>query len=637
MEKATARIADAEDAAYEHQRRAQHNPSTAHQSRIYPAGSEYALIYAETQLMSAVVGVLNESLTESLKGFYKLRKAFATLHEISEAEQKYLKANGKKNQSSASSITSSSTLSVVSASEAKETSAPPSYRNSIDGEDDDLEFVDANDNDDDDDLGGPTPLASYQGHMEYPSIGDLKLNDSNLHNLAQNPTAGVQPGGLEANSNSIVKQADEKIDLRDLTSDQIDLFIHSGTNLCFGLLQLLLSMIPPAFARILSIFSFRGDRETGLKMLWLATRFKDNINGAMAGMIVLGFHNAALAFCDIISPDTLPTDRLRTLLKDLREMYPKSKLWLLEEARMLSADRKLEEATELIVNGRKSSLKQIEALGVFELSLSYMYLHRYQDCADSFLQCIGMNNWSHALYYYIAGACCVEQYRLHRDSDREKAKTFAARGEQHLREVLSHAGKKKFMARQLPFDVFVTRKIAKWDARAKARSCSFVDAIGVSPVVEMTYFWSGFRRMSEQHLRISLDRLAWSEQQPDWSKEPADETAVLFFLRGICQRFLGEVQTAQTTLVERVFEHELSALKLCDHADTWPLPVAHYEMAVCYWQQAGVGRDAAAWRKCGDELTKVERWESYDLEARVGLKITTARETLRRCGVSPGT
>lgn len=628
MEKAGARIAEAEDSAYEHQRRAQHNPSMAHQSRIYPAGSEYALIYAETQLMSAVVAVLTESLTESLKGFYKLRKAFATLHEISEAEQRYLKAHGKRNQDSASSVASSSTVSVVSGEGSKDSSA----RNSIDADEDDMEFVDAHD---DEDLGGPTPLA-YQGHVEYPTISDLKLNDSNPQDLAQPPSAAMQPGGLEADSKSVAVQAEEEVDLRTLTSDPIDLFIHSGTNLCFGLLQLLLSMIPPAFARILSIFSFRGDRETGLKMLWLATRFKHNINGAMAGMIVLGFHNAALAFCDIISRDALPTARLRALLKDLRATYPNSKLWLLEEARMLAAERRLEDSVDLIINGRKSSLKQIEALGVFELSLSYMYLHRYHDCADAFLRCIGMNNWSHALYYYIAGACYVELYREHRDTAPEKAKNYAAKAEQHLREVLAHAGKKRFMARQLPFDVFVTRKIGKWDARAKARGCSFVDAVGVSPVVEMTYFWSGFRRMGEKQLRISLERLAWSEQQSDWTGEPADEHAVLAFLRGTCQRFLGELHGAQTTFTEQVFTHGLSQLKMCEHADAWPLPVAHYEMAVCYWLEAnaeGECTDAALLRKCSEELTKVERWESYDLEARVGLKITTARETLRKHGV----
>lgn len=617
MEKASARISEAENSAYEHQRRAQRDHSKAHQSHIYPIGSEYALVYAETQLMSAVVGVLNESLTESLKGFYKLRKAFYTLSEISEAEKKYLKARGKDSESVRSSIDTKSSFA----------SAENSKPNSDDEEDD--VFVDANEKDPD-----ATPLA-YQGHMEYPNMGNLKLREPTAKQAVQDlPTTRLAPGGAEADSSSAAKAADESVDLRDVTSDPIDLFIHSGTNLCFGLLQLLLSMIPPSFAKILSIFSFRGDREEGLRMLWSATKFKHNINGAMAGMIVLGFHNAALAFCDIISKDALPTARLRALLKDMREIYPNSKLWLLEEARMLSADRQLEKAVQLIVDGRKSSLKQIEALGVFEVSLSLMYMHRYQECADSFLKCVGMNSWSHALYYYIAGSCYVELYRKLDNRNSEEAKNYATLAEKHLKEATQHAGKKGFMGRKLPFDVFVSRKIAKWEARAKLKDCSFMDAVGVSPIVEMTYFWSGFRRMGDEHLRLSLERLVWSEQQAWWANEAADEKAVLAFLRGTCQRFLGQVSEAKGTFTDHVFSYELAQLKTCDHADAWPLPVAHYEMAVCYWQEADSGDRGAALKKCSAQLKIVESWESYDLEARIGMKITTARETLRKEGVA---
>ena len=67
------------------------------------------------------------------------------------------------------------------------------------------------------------------------------------------------------------------------------------------------------------------------------------------------------------------------------------------------------------------------------------------------------------------------------------------------------------------------------------------------------------------------------------------------------------------------------------HADAWPAPVSHYEMAVVYWEEAGrENGDRKVLEKCSDELKLVENAEGFDLDARVGLKVTTGRETLRR-------
>ncbi len=218
-----------------------------------------------------------------------------------------------------------------------------------------------------------------------PDLKNLSLNDTSSKPSGPSPISTI-PTGVDADSGGAAAQADREIDFRTLTDDPIDLFIHSGVGLCFGLLQLLLSMIPPAFGKILSIFSFRGDREAGLRLLWSSTKFKHNVNGAMAGLITLGFHNGAIAFCDILSKDALPEARLRKLLTEMRELYPKSKLWLLEECRMLSRDKRLEDSVKKMSEGPESSLKQIEALALFEKSLSLLYLHRYEECAESFIK-----------------------------------------------------------------------------------------------------------------------------------------------------------------------------------------------------------------------------------------------------------
>jgi hypothetical protein len=628
IEQANIRLSEAEESALDHQKRAIRDPSTAHQSAIYPIGSEYALCHAETQLMGAVVAVLNESLTESLRGFYKLRKAFQTLYEISEAERKYIEAKGIKGRAgrSKTSVATFDTEATLANPESPRVRTPKDVKLEHD-EDSDLEFEDASEGYTDQ----STPK-EYQGHLEMPNLSKLKIKDGNVAPPNHTPT---QPG-VNVASAGAATQADNDVDFRDVSTDEIDLFIHSGTALCYGLLQLMLSMIPPTFAKLLSLFSFKGDRTNGLRLLWSATRFKTNINGGMASLITLGFHNGAIAFCDILSADALPRERLSELLKEMRQLYPKSKLWLLEEARELSADHQLQKAVDITADSDSPSpLKQVEALRTFERSLNLMYLHRYAECATSFLKCIELNNWSHGLYYYIAGACHLELHRQSKNSGSDQdAVTHAARAEELFKTVPKHTGKKRFMARQLPFDVFTSRKLAKWTARAEQRGCPFVDAIGVSPLEEMIYFWSGYRRMATAQLQDSLAALARSPTAAA-SDEPQDERAVASLLTATIRRFLGDLPAAKIALA-LVLPLTQAVLRASSgaHADSWPAPVSHYEMAVVYWEEAGREQgDRKILEQCSQELRLVENAEGFDLDARVGLKVTTGRETLKRIDI----
>ena len=641
--------------------------------------------------MSAVVGVLNESLTESIKGFYKLRKAYMTLDGVLEAETRYMAINNgtghgtprKKSFDSLRSNRSARSMKAMPGGYEKEktTGLPQHEANQsvhelklnkvdatdhipsaekgelLDNGDDDDEFFDADEN-----LENIPASTTYAGNIEVidakEKLTRLTINQEKI----QDPELLPSPRTLPAREGMLDHDPDS-----DIFANPIDVFIHSGANLCFGLLLLMISMIPPAFGKLLLIIGFRGDRDRGLRMLWQASKFH-NINGAMAGLILLGYYNTIVGFSDILpdpvssngheAVDGYPQKRCEALLVDMRLRHPKSHLWLLEEARMQALNRQLAAAVSLPQNSSKSSLKQVEALDVFERSLYAMYMHDYNLCATSFLACVSLNNWSHALYYYIAGSAHVELYRHYKKTSPRAASIHAKKATDLLRTAPQHAGKKKFMARQLPFDVFVTRKLQKWEHRAAEWKVDLIDAVGVSPIEEMVFFWNGYKRMDPSQLAASLAALAWSENpssNPTWLREGADERAVLAVLRAATLRNLARWDDATEVLQQGVLSVDRTELK-GGFRDDWTAPVAHYEMGVISWMRrrdggaigedgngsgrgngkgGGEGKEArkgeAYWvRECEAWVDKAARWEGYVLDARIGLKLATAQDTLRK-------
>ena len=667
---ASERLADAEASASADHRRAQRDLH-AHQSSIYPPGAEYALCHAETQLMAAVVGVLNESLTESIKGFYKLRKAYLSLDGILAAEARYMKKRGDlgadtpekqsleslrsnrsarsmkgnptgfvKKRASAESLKPPSFQSVKvpnSGGIARETTILAGHTNGTRVDDDDDEFFDA------DEVHDHGETVTYSGHLEMDEMEKDTQNISLQNGTASDYARDLPPPRHRSVGHDLLNHDPDS----EIFSNSIDVFIHSGANLCFGLLLVMISMIPPAFGKLLFIIGFHGDKDRGIRMLWQASKFH-NFNGAMAGLILLGYYNTLVGFSDIIpdsDPATLdrnpvegyPKERCEALLADMRRRHPKSHLWLLEEARMHAFNKQISKAISILETSTKSPLKQVEALEMFEKSLNAMYSHEYELCSRSFIACVSLNNWSHALYYYIAGTAEVELYRRYRFSDPKVAKKHEEKAVELLKVAPQHAGKKKFMARQLPFDVFVARKVKKWEARAHDLRISFIDAVGVSPLEEMIYFWNGYKRQDRSQLETSLERLAWSETNPSWSREGPDEKAILGVLQAATLRNLKRWDEAKQTIRENVLKVNATELK-GGLKDDWTAPAAHYEMGVVCWMQRGeAGKQHSGteveekWvRECETWVEKAAKWESYELDARIGLKIATAEDTLKR-------
>lgn len=268
-------------------------------------------------------------------------------------------------------------------------------------------------------------------------------------------------------------------------------------------------------------------------------------------------------------------------------------------------------------------------------------------------QCVDLNTWSRSLYYYIAGSAHVTLYRKNVKTDSSRAEEHAKLATEYFRKAPPLAGKKRFMAKQLPFDVFVTRKIAKWEARAKEWKVSLVEAVGVDPIEEMIFFWNGHSRMTTEQLEESLENLAWSESEANanWSREGPEENAILYLLRAAVLRSMRKHEEARDLLQTHILSHDKALFK-GNLKDDWICPVAHFEMAANLWMErptyiaahggpesetdgskesaAGGDIERQKVQQCKEYLEKAARWESYELDARIGLKVTAAMEAVQK-------
>ncbi|KAE8443318.1 hypothetical protein EG329_001961 [Mollisiaceae sp. DMI_Dod_QoI] len=604
LKDAAATLQVAENKTWEDMKKAQKEP-TAYQSNIYPPGTEYLLCFAISQLTSAICAVLSGSVTEAVKGFYKLRKSYLTLDGIMEIESNYLKQRAASRRNS---VASRKDVAVHAASQLT-TKTPPtsSYGTSVGG---------ANESDTADEK------ASIRAPSLYSNATGLDLHlSSTLATRVESKLLDIDPASVGITAHT-------------------DIFIHSGTRLCYGILLVVFSMIEnPLFSKILYIVGFKGDRERGTRYLWQAARF-DNFNSAIAGIALLGYYNGLVGFCDILPTDAgadddlsaYPRARCNVLLADMRKRYPASKLWKMEEARMHSYNRNLEAAAKILADNSDSNMKQIATINMFEMSLTTMFLHDYELCAKSWIQCSELSSWSPTLYAYMTGGAFLELHRDLKKSDTKAAGEYKEKATEYFRKAPTMAGRQKVMAKQLPFDVYITRKVQKWEERAKAWDVELVDAIGVSPLAEMVYFWGGPKKQGPLQLQKSLDILQWERaSHPEKHQDDLDETAIQALLKAAALKNLRKYDEARDLLKSEVLNHDRHEFKGY-LKDDWTCPTAHYEMACLAWNEKdleGVDHKAKV-LECEEWLEKTQKWEQYILDTRMSVKITTSLLTIKR-------
>ncbi|KAM3159908.1 Inclusion body clearance protein IML2 [Lachancea thermotolerans] len=632
MKKAAATLSEAQQLSAK--RRQQFQKMGLKTSSLYPPGTEYAVTFAEACLLHALLMLFSESMVESAKALFKLRKAYHMLREIlndiNAAKKKkgpamYAQGN---NESFASFV-----------------SADSSTFKSVD--------------------------IPYSLSTEEQQNKELMELAENVYNMRKKRLEGAHIGnspaierlrtdlGIQALKDLPKKKEAKKpvtLSKAEIDKDQatIDEFIHSGVNLCFGILQVVLSLIPPAIGAVLSVVGFHGSREEGLRLVWRSTKDR-NIHGGIGLLGLLFYYDGPFQFTDVdfdvpatsdglkktssndLDNSTLlhPGKMLEDALLQARALFPNSALWLLQEARMLSSRGRLQEAVDLMdsIDVSGIEMKQVRALMIFDRAMTLVHLHEFERAAEDLLSLLDINEWSHALYTYFAGCCYLENYRMCQMGLMEDSRIdfFKERATTLIFDAPNMLSRKKFMSKNLPLDRFMLRKVEQFKKfQSQLQLQDPLDAIGVSPVHELTYFYNGYNRMTEDCLKLSHKLLTEYRNPTIDAKEPNQEL-VKNLLTSLTSRRLGKVQEGCDMLDKNVLpqiitlqpDGKVKYIKKTE--DPWAYPTALYERALFTWKLKGLD----GLEECKMWLTRAQDYaDDYELSARIGMKIKAAIDRL---------
>ncbi|CCH61030.1 hypothetical protein TBLA_0D05370 [Henningerozyma blattae CBS 6284] len=610
-------------------------------SSSYAPGTLYAVTYTESCLLHALLMIFSESVIETAKALYKLRKVYFMLQEIFENMRKI--EEEKKNNS--------------------ETSEFPFI-------DLPYELTEEEKNDEE--------ISTYIEMIQ--EMRNERLKGEHIGNSPSNERFRDELGLAafkKLSLNNQKKTFSDSINGKQVST--VDEFISSGVSLCYGILQVVLSLIPPAIGAVLSVVGFKSSRIEGLRLLWNATQSR-NVHGCISLLGLMLYYDGPYQFTDSdfdipakkITPslensekgsedenevsdkvqksnhttdlnadlseiDQLDEDTLlnggkileQAVLKT-RAVFPNSALWLLNEAKLLASNGKLEEAVELMdsIDVTTIQMRQVKALFVFERAITLVHLREFERAAEDLLFLIDVSDWSHALYSFFAGACYLELWRCHElgIEKYDKAEFYKERATELIFKAPEYLGKRTFKQRNLPFDKFVSRKVTQYNQIKDLLSLDEpLDSIANSPVYELSYFYNSFNRMSLKNVNIAK-RVITEYRNPAIDAKDKDAELVKNFLVSLVLRRLGDIKEGCDILDVRVLPEFFSLVNgkvvyVKKAEDPWLYPSALYERALFNWKLKGIDglEEDKEW------LTRAINYAGdYELSTRIGMKIKAA-------------
>jgi tetratricopeptide (TPR) repeat protein len=174
----------------------------------------------------------------------------------------------------------------------------------------------------------------------------------------------------------------------------------------YGIMNIVLSLIPPKLMKLANLFGFSGDRRLGLQALEFASHSQD-MKAPLARIALLWYHTIVRPFFALDGEkEDAGADEADRLLKEAESLYPNSALFLYFKGKVLYLRRQLGDALAVYTSAASLSRDQreIEHIALYEKGWIHFLQLNYAESLPCYIRLKNETRWSACFYAYLCAA-----------------------------------------------------------------------------------------------------------------------------------------------------------------------------------------------------------------------------------------
>lgn len=421
----------------------------------------------------------------------------------------------------------------------------------------------------------------------YKSRGQEMLANPGMVEKNGEATPMDPPEGVDGDIDEEIFEATSG-DFNDLSDDALSR-LRGGVSFGYGLLQLVISLMPPSVLKVVNLLGFCGDRQFGLACIKQASYSRD-MKAPLAVLTLLWYHTVVRPFFGLQS--STKEDCVKEALKILEEnkpKYPKSALMSFYRGRVLKLQGKLDEALERynIALEECAQQREIQLICLYEIGWGNLMKMNWEESLLAFARLKEESKWSQSYYAFLT------------------AMTQGALGQVETAQEIFREVPTLSKRRNNQLEQYVTRKALKFKKTPPTQTESTLMAI------EVLYLWKALPECSEDILISMLKECEKADNEKN-------KKAIVTLLKGAIHKDLGNKNVAK-----QFFEGVLN-IQPSKNQEMHAFPYACFELGSLMLEDevtAAVGKSFI--------LKAKESYKDYDFEQRLHVRIHTTLQQIR--------